>query len=261
MKRFLVALLLVVMVMPCVFADDEVKEEAAPVVEEPVAEEPVAEEHVVEVEAPAVEVPSEKGDKWEIIDSIGLQVAFEHVSMMGKFNSDDVKTNKMSGVGIGLVAELDLSEIPHFLKPGWFAYFDFDLMFSKKITFRDVKYTDEEMSKILGIRSHLCVLRALNLKLPFQTRVGAGVGFNRIAASASEERHSATAWSFAIVGEGVLTIGKHLGISLVADLDLSFVTNAQAKQRMANGAVTFTRHTSGGFGLDLAVKAGIKYVI
>ena len=109
MKRFLIALLLVVLVIPCVFADETSKSEI----------------------------------NWDIIDSVGVNAALDHISMRGKFNTSDVVTNKMTGFGVGLLVEADLSEIPHFLKPGWYGYFDLGLAFSKKIMFADNEYTNE----------------------------------------------------------------------------------------------------------------------
>jgi len=228
MKKILIALMLVVMVIPCVFADETSKSEI----------------------------------NWDIIDSVGVNAALDHVSMRGKFNTSDVVTNKMTGFGVGLLLEADLSEIPDFLKPGWYAYFDLGFAFSNKIMFVDNEYTNETVDSILGIRSHLGVLKALDLKLPFELRVGGGFAFNRIAATSdSNLRMNARAFGLSAMGEGVLKLGDHFGISLVANVDMSFATKIYSREKLGSGLITIQKRSSFGLGLDLSFRLGAKYII
>lgn len=228
MKRFLIALMLVVMVIPCVFAEEASKSEI----------------------------------NWEIIDSVGVNAALDHISMRGKFNTSDVVTNKMTGFGVGLLVEADLSEIPNFMKPGWYAYSDLGFSFSKKIMFVDNEYTNETADSILGIKSHLCVMKALDLKLPFEVRVGGGFAFNRISATSDTNlRMNARAFGIAVVGEGLLKIGVHFGISLVANADMSLATKIYSREKSGSGLVTIQKRSSFGLGLDVAVRLGAKYII
>ncbi len=230
MKKLLIALMLVLMVVPCVFAEESSKSDI----------------------------------NWEIIDSVGVNAAFDHISMRGKFATSDVVTNKMTGFGVGLVAEADLSEIPNFLKPGWYAYFDLGFAFSNKVTFIDTEYTKETVDSILGIRSHLCVLKTLDLKLPFEIRVGGGFAFNRIAATnttVSNVRMNARSLGIAAVGEGILKIGDHFGVSLIANVDMGFTTKIYSREKSGSGLITMQKRNSFGFGLDLSFRLGVKYII
>ncbi len=229
MKKLLVALLLLAMVVPCVFAEGEAK----------------------------------SGINWNIIDSVGLQGGFEHVSMRGKFISEELKTNKMTGFGFAVYGEVDLSEIPDFMKPGWYAYVDFGMEFAGKVTFNDTKYDKETLERKYGIKTHLCLLRKLELDIPVEVRVGGGIAYNALHGKAisTTNRLSARALGLAIIGEGVYKFNDHFGASLVADFDMSLLTKIQHKYKTDTGYSEIGKHTSFGFGLDIAVRAGVKYII
>jgi len=229
MKKLLVALLLLAMVAPCVFAEGETK----------------------------------SGSNWDIVDSVGLQGSFEHISMRGKYGSEELKTNKMTGFGFAVYGELDLSEIPDFLKSGWYAYVDFGMEFSGKVTFYDTKYDKDTMERKYGIKTHVCLLRELNLDIPVEVRVGGGVAYNALHGKAisTSRRTSAKSFGLAIMGEGVYKFSDHFGASLVADVDMSLLTRVQEKTKSDTGYVAIGKHTSFGFGLDIAVRAGVKFTI
>ncbi len=228
MKRFLIALLLVAMVVPCAFAEETSKSEIG----------------------------------WDLLDSVTVSGALEHISMNGKFETSAEVKNRMTGFGIGLGAEADLSAIPNFLKSGWYGYFDFGFEFSKKVVIHDVEYTNETVDSILGIKSHLCLLRALDINIPVEVRVGGGLAYSRIGATSDAHlRKNAEAFGLSILGEGILKLGDHFGITLVADLDLSFATKVYSRQKNGSGLVTIMKRSSFGFGLDASVRLGAKYII
>ncbi len=230
MKKLIIVLLLVALMVPCAFAEEE--------------------------------AASDSGLSWDVIDSVSLHGAFDHISMRGKFFSHEVTTSKMTGFGFGFAVEFDLSEIPNFMKKGWYGYFDMDFIFPGTAHFHDTKYNKENSSGRFGLKSHIGIMRDFEFGIPFATRIGAGFAYNLMRLKPdSSTVSSSRAIGFSLLGEATYTFGEKFGVTLAANVDMSFVTRSQQKIKDSTGGATMKRHTAFGFGLDFAVNAGFKFIM
>ncbi len=202
------------------------------------------------------------GSGSSILDSVGLNVSFGHASIRGKYDSSDIVRNSILGVGVGLTAEFDLSEIPNFFKDGWYGYADLDFIFSDKIVLIGNRLTKADASSMFAFKSHLGVLRSIDLGIPFETRLGIGVSFNELSAKGDSNFVTyASSVGVAALGECSLNMGDHLALSLTAILGMNLSTSIYNKERYSSGLVSIKKRDSLGLGLDASVKLGVRYII
>ncbi len=230
MKKLVIVLLLIAMVVPCAFAEEE--------------------------------VASDSGSGWRVLDSVSVQGALDHISMRGKFFSNEVTTSKMTGFGFGVAIGFDLSEIPNFMAKGWYGYLDLDFSFPGTSYFHGTKYNKENSTGRFGFKAHIGIMRDFDFGIPFDIRIGAGFAYNlmRLKPDSSTVATS-SAIGFSLLGEGTYTFGEKFGLTLAANIDMSFVTRSQTKVKSSTGGVSMNQHTAFGFGLDFAVKAGFKFIL
>lgn len=204
----------------------------------------------------------------DLFDSVQFSTGFDMFMAQGKITkSEDLKDNNKFGFGIGLSTTLDLSAIPYFPSDDWRAYVGYDLFFSGNQTLYGYKVPGKEATGSLGMKLHIGGLYHTTFGTPLDFYFGGGLAWNRISAKLSSQLSdfksgdtiSASSWGISLYAESSYEFYRHFATFVTVIPDITFLTRLQSKGK-PDGASVVVYKTSFGFGFDLSIKTGIKYV-
>lgn len=200
----------------------------------------------------------------DLFDSVQFSTGFDMFMAKGKFNNrtDNPVDNNKFGFGVGLSTTFDLSAIPYFPSDDWRIYIGYDMFFLGNPTLHGTKYTSNNYSSSLGMKFHMAGLYHTMLGTPLDFYFGGGLAWDRISAKLSGGANntlSASSWGISLYAETSYEFYRHFATFVTVIPDITFLTRLQSKGK-TEGASVVVYKTSFGFGFDLSIKTGIKYV-
>ena len=203
-----------------------------------------------------------------LFDSVSVNVGFDMFTASAKGydllrNPYDIKSDAM-GASVGITTLIDYSEIPDFLKKGWYGYDDIVVFFPNRITIKDTVYDKESGYSRFGLKAHSGVVRKVDFGIPVHFYLGAGFSYG-MAYVWQKSDDSSTSASAQAFGAGLLAMaeyafGDHFAVTLTVNNDFTFLSRVVETDISYKGSETIVRHTSFGFGYELSAMAGIKYI-
>ena len=203
-----------------------------------------------------------------IFDSISLDAGFDMLTASVRAyedeSSSDIKAEAM-GPSAGITTLIDFSEVPGFLKEGWFGYNDIVVFFPNRIIIDNKVYSKDSDPKYstFGIKAHMGVVRKVDFGIPVHFYFGAGLSYGMAYAwnTADSVVDSESVQSF---GAAVLTMAEyafndHFAVTLTLNHDFTFLTRVESCISH-KGSDLIYRYTSVGFGYGFAARAGVKYI-
>ncbi len=203
-----------------------------------------------------------------VFDSISLHSGFDMFTSSVRaydflHNPYDIKSEAM-GVSAGISLLIDFSEIPDFLKEGWYGYNDIEVFFPEKIVIKDTAYNKESGYSRLGLKTRMGIVRKADFGIPVKFYFGAGFTYGKAIAWVKSDE-SETSTSAQAFGAGLLTrveypFSDHFAVSVSMNYDLTFLSRVVEIDNRYRGTETISRHTSFGFGYGFSAMAGVKYI-